>query len=127
MASIRITNTSLQPYDDNISNPTNPAFEYYQVSTSTVGAGDAIYLPRSGIVSVTLYLDAAGTAVIEGTDSPPALIEGTTSGTAKWAAWSIGAVTATASAIVEGYTAIRINVTSGTWTLCVKQMRRTEA
>lgn len=127
MAYIYITNTPSFPNADNISNPTLPAWESYQVSSSTVGAGDTIFLPRSNRVSVTLFNDAAGTAVIETTDSPVAIVNGETSGTAKWMNWSLGAVTASTSAICEGFTAIRINITSGTWTLCVRQMRRSDS
>jgi hypothetical protein len=126
MANIYITNTPGFPNADNISNPTSPAWEAYQVSSSTTGAGDTIFLPRSNFVSVTLYNDAAGTAVIETTDSPVAVVNGETTGTAKWMNWSLGAVTASTSAICEGFTAIRINITSGTWTLSVKQMRRSD-
>ena len=73
-------------------------------------AQDPILTPTSEVLAV-LSFDAAGTASIEGTNSPHANVA---AGTAVWKLWPSGIVGVTTDNICQGLTAVRVVRAAGT-------------
>ncbi len=100
--------------------PPNPTFAYAQFQYYTpitpyanTGAQEAIYLCDCNPFSVTLSPVSTMTAWIEGTDAPPDAVAGiTTTVTPVWVQWPQGPVSVATTAIVQGFTAIRVNSTA---------------
>lgn len=85
-------------------------YQWYEATYTTAGAQEWIYVPDMAPVSVTLT-PSASTAQIEATDSPPSVVK---AGTAATVAWTAGPVTAATTALLQGFTAFRVNITVGT-------------
>lgn len=93
------------------------SYKFYKTTYTTTGAKDWIYLPDA-IFTVGVSLTfAGGTATIEVTDDPPDVIEG---GSPAAITWPLGAVSASTSTTLQGYTAFRVNVSVANVTLSVR-------
>lgn len=96
----------------------NGPFKYYEVSYSAGSTQDWIYLPDVGTISVSLGLTSgAGVCTIETTDSPPDIIE---AGTALAISSTLGSLSADTTFNLTGFSAFRINRSSGTIKLSVR-------
>jgi len=80
------------------------------VAYAAGAAQDAILIPTCEVLAV-LSFDAAGTASIEGTNSPHAAV---IAGTAVWKLWPAGIVAVTTDNACKGLTALRVVRAAGT-------------
>ena len=117
MATYYTTRNAQQPIVANVDNPagTGPWQFVSLVYASVTGAQDWILMPDGGQVGIQLINKAAGTAILEYTNSPPSQV---LAGTAE----VVQQTGATVSTRYEptGVTAVRVNITSGNWTLQVR-------
>lgn len=114
MAVILMTVNPLQPGASYTANPSAGRFQYYQ--TGGAGTATPVILPESGKVAVTI----TGTfnVDVDVTADDPALVD---AGTAVWAkTTSPGTISAATAFLLEGYTAFRLTVNSGTPVMKVK-------
>jgi hypothetical protein len=87
-----------------------PNYQWYETTYTTAGAQEWVYCPDINPISVTLT-PSGSTAQIEATDSPPSVVA---SGSPNVVTWSAGPVTAATTALLQGFTAFRVNITVGT-------------
>lgn len=114
MAYVTMVRVTDYPGRDNLIAANAPNFQFYEASLTATGTTDWILIPNDGIpVNVTMSFGGTATASVEGTNSPSSLIDGRASGTPVAVA-AIASGSATASADVKGYTAIRLNVSAYT-------------
>ena len=89
-------------------------------SATGIGNGDTIFLPDTDWITLQVYLSGTATYSVEGTCAPANVVSGNYTGpnpfTVAWTAISTGLTAATTSQIAstQGFTAIRINITSYT-------------
>jgi hypothetical protein len=116
--SVYLNRNAKQPGNSNTlaPEPSSGPFSFYEKTYSSGTNQEAIYLPDMQGASVTLTI-SSGSGSIQGTDSPPDIIE---AGTASWVSWSFGTVSATQGALVTGYTAIRAVLASGSVKISVR-------
>jgi len=108
--SLYLTNNPSQPGSSNVDAPGASQWQFIEKSYTTNAVQEWIYAPASGNVSVTLSFTSA-TGSIECTDAPPSVIE---TGTPVTVTWPAGVVGATTSAVLQGFTAFRLNKATGT-------------
>jgi len=82
----------------------------FSIAYAAGATQEAILTPTSEVLAV-LSFDAAGTASIEATNSPHALVVG---GTAIWKVWPQGIVAGITDNVCKGITALRVVRVSGT-------------
>lgn len=109
--SLYLTNNSLQQGSSYTTNPAASRWQFVEKTYTSGTTQEWIYLPESGIASVTLSVSAS-TASVECTDSPPDIVEG--GGTPVTIAWPAGIVSATTTILLQGFTAFRVNIATGT-------------
>lgn len=127
-------NPVVGPGSDNLTNPPNlvsgalttgsTQYRFVQLTYSAVQSlaatglsGDIIFLPDPQWVTVQVYVQTTATYSIEGTCAPASIISANptvSGGTVAWTAVSTALTGATTSQIaaINGFTAIRINITS---------------
>lgn len=89
--------------------PLSTGYAFYEKTYTSGTTQEWVYLPVSGLASVTVSVSAS-TASIECTDSPPSVVE---AGTAVTVTWPAGIVSTTTSAVLQGFTAFRVNIATG--------------
>lgn len=110
MSVINLTRYPNQPSQvSNTVNPQSSQFQWYETTYTTTGQKDWFTIPDIVGVSVTLECTAS-TASIEATDSPPDTLA---AGTPSFVTWPDGVISGTASELLQGFTAFRVNVASG--------------
>lgn len=108
MAHTHLTINPLQPGVSNTDNPGANRWQYYTVGGASTN--NAIIFPESGKIAVTV----SGTfnVDVDVTASAPSMID---AGTAVWVkTTSPGTISAATAFTLEGYTAFRLTVNSGT-------------
>ena len=130
-------NPVVGPGSDNISNPPNLSpqqailglplgqsqYRFVQLTYTAVqsfaatgvGSGDTLFLPDTDWCTAQVYLSGTATYSIEGTCAPANVVAGNfTGGTVAWLPIAAAVTAATTSQIIafQGYTAVRMNVTT---------------
>lgn len=105
-----LTHNPLMPGADYPGQPVANSYQYIEKTYSAAGAAEWIYLPDRMGASVTLSFSGGSTGKLQATDSPPSVIA---TGSPVVIDWTPGVVAATCSVFVEGFTAIRVFVSSG--------------
>lgn len=114
MAHTHLTINPLQPGVSNTDNPSGVRWQWYEVSGASTTT--PIMLPESGKVAVTI--SESFNVDVDVTASPPSAVE---AGTAVWVkTTSPGTLSAATAFLLEGYTAFRLTVNSGTPEMKVK-------
>jgi hypothetical protein len=108
--SLYLTNNPLQQGASYTTNPASTRLQFIEKTYTSGTTQEWIYLPESGYASVTLSVSAS-TASIECTDSPPDIVEG--GGTPVAVTWPAGIVGATTTVLLQGFTALRVNIATG--------------
>lgn len=114
MAYTSLTINPLQPGVSNLDNPGLTRWQWYEVGGASTTT--PIMLPESGKVAVTI----SGTfnVDVDVTASPPSAVD---AGSAVWVkTTSPGTLSAATAFLLEGYTAFRLTVNSGTPVMKVK-------
>jgi hypothetical protein len=113
MASYNLTRTPNVRVSNTVpGNPEDP-LQYVEITYSDgiTGGRDWIYLPDAAFpVGITVSGTGSWSAYIEGTDSPPDVVD---AGSAVAYTWPLGTVSTTSSTTIVGATAIRLNIASG--------------
>lgn len=105
------------PGASNTARPGDSTFQFYEASYTTGTTQEWIYLPDAIFpIGVTLSI-SSGIASLDVTDSPPDVIE---AGNASTTTWPVGSVTTSISTTLTGYTAFRVNRSSGTIKISVR-------
>jgi len=86
-------------------NLANVNYQFFEKSYTATGAQEWIYLPDANAVGVMVTIASTGTCQVDVTMSPPDVVDG---GTAVTLPWATGSITASAYAVIQGATAIRL-------------------
>lgn len=93
------------------SNSNWQSFHFFEKTYTTTGAQEWIYLSDAGVFGVTISFPVAGSGIVEMTTSPPDIAM---AGQAVNVQVGTGTISTSTTYIVQGATAIRLNIATGT-------------
>lgn len=106
---IYLTRNPLQGQESNTKAPNGSEFRWYEKTYTLGTTQEWIFIPDFDGVSVTLT-PSASTASIDLTDSPPDVVQ---TGSPATVAWTPGTVGSATTALLQGFTAFRVNIVTG--------------
>ena len=107
--SVYLTRNPLQGAASNTAAPNGSEFRWYEKTYTSGTTQEWIFIPDFDGVSVTLT-PSASTASLDLTDSPPDVVQ---TGSPATVTWTPGVVAAATTALLQGFTAFRVNIATG--------------